>query len=227
MTHTVFVTGATGFIGRALIPALLERGHGVRALVRRGDAWKKLPAGAIPVQGDALDPASYDDAIAPADTFVHLVGTPHPGPAKAKQFRNVDLVSIEAAVSAAVHARIAHFIYLSVAHPAPVMAAYIAVREQGEKLVQDSGIPATLVRPWYVLGPGRSWPLVLAPVYGLLERLPFTRDTAERLGLVTITEMTNALLHAVENPPVKMRELNVRDIRGFAGVAAPARGSNA
>ena len=205
-----------------MIPALLERGHGVRALVRRGDAWKKVPAGAIPVQGDALDAASYRDAIAPADTFLHLVGTPHPSPAKTREFRNVDLVSIEAAVAAGVHARIAHFIYVSVAHPAPVMAAYIAVRRQGEKLVQESGIPATIVRPWYVLGPGRSWPLLFGPVYGLLERLPATRASALRLGLVTITEMTSTLVHAVEHPPVKMRELNVPDIRaqGISGTGA-------
>src|SRR4051812_40659580 len=103
--HDVFVAGATGYIGSALIPQLLARGHGVRALVRRGPAWMKLTAGALAIHGDALDPMSYRDAIAPADTFVHLVGTPHPSPRKAQQFREVDLVSIQAAVKAAVYAQ--------------------------------------------------------------------------------------------------------------------------
>src|SRR5687768_1446710 len=115
--HDVIVTGATGYLGRALVPALLERGHHVRALVRPGSE-SKLPAGTQCITGDALDAASYRDSIAPADTFVHLVGTPRPNPFKGKQFRAVDLVSVKAAVAAAIHARVGHFVYLSVAHPA-------------------------------------------------------------------------------------------------------------
>src|SRR5262245_44534726 len=112
--HDVFVTGATGYMGRALIPMLLERAHRVRALTRPGSE-NKLPAGVIPVAGDALDGASFRDRIAPADTLIHLVGTPHPAPWKGQQFRAVDLVSIRAAVAAAVQAHVAHFIYVSVA----------------------------------------------------------------------------------------------------------------
>ena len=209
--HDVFITGATGYLGRALVPVLLARGHDVRALVRPGSE-SKLPAGTRTITGDALDAASYRDSIAPADTFVHLVGTPRPTPFKGKQFRAVDLVSIRAAVAAAVHARVGHFVYLSVAHPAPVMAAYIAVRKEGEALIEASGLRATIVRPWYVLGPGHYWPFALAPVYGVLERLRPTREMALRLGLVAIEEMTAALVDAVENPPQVRRVLGVPEI---------------
>jgi uncharacterized protein YbjT (DUF2867 family) len=217
MRHEVFVTGASGYIGRALIAALHARGHGVRALVRAGSGGK-LPPGPVPVVGDALDAASYRSAVAPADTFVHLVGTAHPSPAKAREFREIDLASIRAAVNAATHARVAHFIYLSVAHPAPVMAAYIEVRQAGEALVGASGMAATIVRPWYVIGPGRSWPLALAPVYWLMRKLPPTRDMATRLALVTIEQLIAALVHAVEHPPRELRVLNVADIQA-AGVS--------
>jgi uncharacterized protein YbjT (DUF2867 family) len=209
--HDVFVTGATGYIGRALVPALLARGHTIRALVRPASA-ARVAAGALPVVGDALDAASFRDAIAPADTFVHLVGTPHPSPFKGREFRAVDLVSIKAAVDAAVHAAVRHFIYLSVAHPAPIMAAYIAVRKEGEALLRESGLRATIVRPWYVLGPGHYWPFALAPLYGVLERLPATRDMALRLGLVVLAEMTATLVDAVENPPERERIIGVPEI---------------
>ena len=78
--HDVFVTGATGYMGRALIPVLLARAHSVRALARPGSE-QKLPAGVVPVAGDALDATSFQDRIAPADTLIHLVGSliPHPG----------------------------------------------------------------------------------------------------------------------------------------------------
>jgi len=210
-THCVFVTGGTGYVGRPLINRLIERGHNVRALARRTSSV--LHSSAVRVIGDALDPSTYVAGVAPADTLVHLVGTPHPSPAKAREFRDVDLVSVRAATEAAMQTHVSHFIYLSVAQPAPVMQAYIAVRQEGEALVRATGIPATILRPWYVLGPGHRWPMLLKPVYALFERLPATRDTARRLGLVTLDEMAAALAHAVEHPPERLRICGVPEIR--------------
>jgi uncharacterized protein YbjT (DUF2867 family) len=104
-------------------------------------------------------------------------------------------------VTAARTAGVRHLIYVSVAHPAPIMHAYIAVRREGEALVEASGIPATILRPWYVLGPGHWWPYALLPVYAILRRLPSTRDAAHRLGLVTHRAMVAALVTAVQTPP--------------------------
>jgi uncharacterized protein YbjT (DUF2867 family) len=208
----VFVTGGTGYMGRRLIPQLLARGHRVQALVR-SSSTAKLPAGCVPVLGDALDAASYSAAVQPAETFVHLVGVAHPSPAKAEQFRSVDLASVRAAVPAAVTAKIRHFVYVSVAHPAPMMKAYIAARSEGEDLIRASGLNATILRPWYVLGPGHRWPMILRPFYWLVEQYPGTRESARRLGLVTIDQMLAALMRAVENPPDAVRILEVPQIR--------------
>ena len=95
------------------------------------------------------------------------------------------------------------------------MAAYIEVRRAGEALVTASGMAATFVRPWYVLGPGHRWPLLVLPAYWLIERLPATRETATRLGLVTLEQLVAALVHAVEHPPRDVRVLNVPDIRAM------------
>jgi len=196
----IFVTGGTGYLGRPLIAALLARGDDVHALVRPGSE-ARLPPGARPIPGDALDAASVASSIPPGATVVHLVGTPHPNPSKAAEFQRVDLGSIRATTTAARLAGAGHLVYVSVAHPAPVMHAYIAVRQQGEALVSSTGIPATILRPWYVLGPGHYWPYLLVPAYAILRRLPATRDTATRLGLVTRTAMVAALVRAVADPP--------------------------
>ena len=82
--------------------------------------------------GNALDASTFAPVVTPADTIVHLVGTPHPSPSKAAEFQQVDLPSILASVEAARRARAAHLVYVSVAHPAPVMHAYIEVRSAGE-----------------------------------------------------------------------------------------------
>ena len=200
--NPVFITGGTGYIGKPLIEALLKNGFAVHALARP-ESVHKLPPGALPVIGNALDDATFAHAIPPSATFVHLVGTPHPNPAKAAEFRRVDLASIKAAVMAARHAAVQHFVYVSVAHPAPVMRAYIAVREEGETLVRATGIRATILRPWYILGPGHWWPYLLLPVYWILRWVPTARDGAARLGLVTRRAMITALVRAIETPPAE------------------------
>ena len=210
--NPVFITGGTGYLGVPLIKALLAKGYAVHALVR-AQSVDRLPHGALPVIGNALDAASFASKIPAGATLVHLVGTPHPNPAKAAEFRRVDLASIHASVAAAKQAGVRHVVYLSVAHPAPVMQAYIDVRREGEALVQASGIPATILRPWYVLGPGHRWPTVFSPFYKLLEWIPATREVALRLGMVSLDNMVTAKVNAVESPPDKVRVMNVIDIR--------------
>src|SRR6185503_19977982 len=112
----VFVTGGTGYVGRPLIETLVARGHAVSALARPA-SQARLPSGAIPVPGDALDETTYAHAIPGGATFVRLVGTPHPNPAKAAEFRRVDLASIRAAAVAAKRSGARHFVYMSVAQP--------------------------------------------------------------------------------------------------------------
>jgi uncharacterized protein YbjT (DUF2867 family) len=208
----VFITGGTGYLGRALIAELLRRGHEVRALVRRGSEGK-LPEGCEVTVGDPLDESTFARAVRPADTFVQLVGVPRPSPAKARQFREIDLISARASVRAARGGGVEHFVYVSVAQPAPVMKAYIEVRAEGERLIRESGMRATILRPWYVLGPGRRWPYLLVPFYRACELLPPTRETARRLGLVTHAQMTRALVEAVESPGANFRIVTVPQIR--------------
>ena len=172
-----------------------------------------MPIGAEIAVGDALREETFASAIPPADTLVHLVGTPNPGPARGEQFRAVDLVSIRAAVGAARRAGVRHLVYVSVAQPAPVMRAYIAVRQEGEALVRSTGLAATILRPWYVLGPGHRWPIVLVPLYAIMQRIRATRERAERLGLVTLAQMVAALVWSAEHPPAGVRIVDVPEIR--------------
>lgn len=213
----VFVAGGTGYIGRPLLAALLARGRPVRALVRPGSE-RKLPRGAVAVVGNAFDAGSFRDSIAPAKTFVQLVGVAHPSPVKTVQFRSVDLASVRASTEAASAGGVEHFVYVSVAQPAPaIMKSYAAIRARGEAILRASGMNATFLRPWYVLGPGHRWPYLLLPAYWLFERLPVTRETAKRLGLVTLPQMVAALVAAVENPPRGVRIVEVPEIRRRAG----------
>ncbi len=215
-SRRIFITGGTGYIGTSLIPILLERDHRVRVLVRPGSK-AKLPAACEVVSGNALDANTYRQLIRPCDTFIHLVGTPHPSPSKGAEFRAVDLVSGREAISACAELGMHHFIYLSVAHPAPIMKDYIAVRAECEKMIEENHLNSTILRPWYVLGPGHRWPYVLLPIYKICEWLPFTRPAALRLGLVTLEQLVLALVEAVESPVRGTRIVAVPEIRSARG----------
>lgn len=212
MRASVFIAGGTGYIGRRLIAALVARGHTVRALARAGSEGK-LPPGAVPVIGDVLRAASFAPAIAPNDVVVHLVGTPRPSPAKAAQFEAIDFVSARECHAAAERAGARHFVYVSVAHPAPVMHAYIDVRVRVEESLRAGTVPYTVLRPWYVLGPGHRWPYALMPLYWVAALVPSLQEGASRLGLVTLAEMVGALVWSVENAGLESRVLEVPDIR--------------
>jgi len=191
--------------------SLVTYGHEVTALVRAGSEGKVV-AGVTSITGDVLSRETYASRIPANAVVVHLVGTPHPSPAKAAEFEAVDFVSVRECVAASQAAGARHFVYVSVAHPAPVMHAYVDVRVRGEALLRESGLPHTILRPWYVLGPGHRWAYLLIPMYWVLGVLPRTRDGARRLGLVTLDQMIATLTWAVETASNESRVLEVPDI---------------
>jgi uncharacterized protein YbjT (DUF2867 family) len=214
MNKNIFITGGTGYIGSRVIPLLLEKGYTVNALVRQGSE-NKLSSGCNAVTGNALDGSTFADKVQGNDTFIHLVGVAHPGPGKAEQFNKIDLVSVRESVAAAKQGGVKHFIYLSVAEPAPTMHEYIAVRKQGEEMIIQSGMNGTFIKPWYVLGPGHWWPYFILPIYRIFQLIPGTRDTARRLYPVKLKNVVNAIVYSTENPASGIRKLMTQELLKF------------
>lgn len=210
----ILIAGATGYLGSRLATQLLERGHDVVAFTRPGSVDRVPPCCDI-VTGDACDPEAYAEAAQTCDTLIHLVGVAHPSPSKAKAFETVDLASARAAAYAAHRADVRHVLYVSVANPAPMMHAYVAARLKAEAAFRAVNIPLSVFRPWYVVGPGHYWPLLLKPIYRCAESLPGMRADAQRLGLLSLDEMLEAMLHAVDNPPRVTRVWDAPAIRDY------------
>ena len=211
--RSITVTGGTGYLGRPTIERLVADRHPVTALTRAASR-SRVPPGARVIEGSALDPLDIARALEPGGTLVHLVGARRPSPARTRELREVDLASAAAAAEAATEVAIGYIVYVSVAQPAPVMEAYVATRSEAERLLIETGIPTTILRPWYVLGPGHWWPCALVPLYWIAERIPSQRDTARRLGLVTHAQMVSALVRAAVTPGDGVRLVEVPEIRG-------------
>jgi len=211
--HPVFITGGTGYIGSRLIKKLLKKNYRVIALVRKGSEHK-LPGGAEALVGNPFDAKTFAEQIPEGSIFIQLLGVPHPSPKKAGLFKEIDLKSVKASADAAASANLLHFIYVSVAMaPSDFMKAYQDACREGEEYCLNKNLNCTFIRPWYVLGPGHWWPILLLPLYGIAELVPSLRPKARTRALVTINQMLRTLLNTVEQKPVAHSIIEIKNIR--------------
>ena len=85
-----------------------------------------------------------------------------------------------------------------------------------ESLLLESGVPYTIIRPWYVLGPGHRWAYALYPMYWIAGAIPSMREGARRLGMVTLGQMIATLTWAVETADGESRTIEAADIKRVA-----------
>jgi nucleoside-diphosphate-sugar epimerase len=162
----VLVTGASGFVGAAACRRLAADGHAVSALVRRPGSE---PPGTTAVAGDLTDGDGLRAAVAAAapDAVVHLAAE-IASQRDAQRIRAVNVEGTRRLVDACraldapprlvftstVVTGDAHGALLTEDTPLPVTTAYGRSKQEGERLVLESGLPAVVVRPSHVYGPG-------------------------------------------------------------------------
>ena len=169
----VLVTGASGFLGAAVCSRLTEAGHATFALVRSPGSQ---PGGTTAVAGDLVDEAALRDAVARAEPecVIHLAAEI----ATQRDPDRIDLVNIqgtrrllEACTAAAAPPR---FVFASTVvtgeadgavldeqSELPVETEYGRSKQEGERLVRESGLEHAILRPSHVYGPGGWFALEL------------------------------------------------------------------
>ena len=95
------------------------------------------------------------------------------------------------------------------------MRDFQQVRAEGERLLLQTGLKTTFIRPWYVLGPGHWWPILLKP-FLFVAKYAGKREAVENLNTVTLPQMIRVLLHAIKNPPGKNAVYDVAGIKSFS-----------
>jgi uncharacterized protein YbjT (DUF2867 family) len=161
----ILVTGATGFIGTTIVPALCGEGHAVRALVRTPAGGERVKAlGAEPVTGDISNAASLQAAIEGCTHVVHLVAIIQGRPA---EFQTVMTDGTRSLVAAARESGVERFVLMSAlgaAEPTPETVPYFRAKWAMEQEVKASGLEYTIFRPSFVFGKGGALPTFISQV---------------------------------------------------------------
>lgn len=213
----LLVTGATGFVGRAVLAAALERGWAVRAVLRSADP--RLPAGAEGVAvGDLAAPRDLTAALDGIDAVIHLAGIAHRGAEIAEdRYHAVNAEGTRLLAKAAASASVGNFVFVSSIKvngdrtagapfrpddpPAP-SDAYARSKLAGERaLAEEAGrMGWSVVRPPLVVGAGAGGNLLrLLSVVRKGIPLPLG-STGNRRSVIGLDNLVDLLLTAPPRP---------------------------
>jgi len=261
----VFVTGASGFIGGVLCRRLLDNGHDVSALVRRPGSQ---PPGTTPIAGDLSDARLLKRTVIDArpECVIHLAAE-IASQRDARKIQAVNVAGTEYLVDACralggqdptagprivfastVVTGDAHGALLTEDTPLPAETPYGRSKQQGERLVLESGLPAVVVRPSHVYGPGGWYAEELVArlrqpgrfaVIGRGENLwdvVRVEDVADALVLAAESAPAGSLYHVVDDEPITFYDFMALTAKALrvgpprripAAVARLVAGSNA
>jgi uncharacterized protein YbjT (DUF2867 family) len=154
---TVLVTGASGFVGRHILDALVKAGHPVRGLVRQVPVRKNRVEGVEYVRGvDVADAVTLTpEMFRGVDAVIHLVGIIQENRRKGQTFERVHVEGTRNVVAEAQRAGFdGRLVYMSaIGSKGDAPAEYSRTKYQAERIVMGSNLPYTIFRPSLVLGP--------------------------------------------------------------------------
>src|ERR1700710_3042107 len=196
----VLVAGASGFVGRRLVPELVEAGHEVRAMTRHPDTYS---GAGTAVRGDVHDPGTLTEARAGCDAayyLVHSLGN--------DDFRRKDAAAAKAFSAAAKDAGVQHIVYLGgLGDDADDLSDHLRSRREVEGLLGSSGVRVTSIRAGIIVGHGGiSWELTRQ----LVEHLPAMvtpRWVHTRTQPVAAADVVRYLVGVLEVPETADRAL--------------------
>lgn len=195
---TIALTGATGFVGQAVLDVAAERDLAVRALTRRE---QEIRANVAWVPGTLSDPATLGALCEGANTVVHVAGlTNATDPA---DFDAANVEGTQRMIEAAKAARIKRFVFVSsLAARQPDLSQYGASKAKAETLVEKSGLDWTIVRPPGVYGPRDVdyFEMFRSAKWGFIPLPPSGASS-----IIHVHDLARLLIDLIDAPPALVR----------------------
>jgi NADH dehydrogenase len=197
----VFVTGATGFVGHALLHRLCAAGHVVRCLVRRGSEKDLRGLGAIArIEGDILMDG-LEEGMAGCDTVIHLVGIIREQRAMNVTFERVHTEGTLNVLEAAKTAGVRRYLHMSALGTRPGAASrYHQTKWAAEEAVRASHLDWTIFRPSIIYGKGDGFVTMLASMVRRAPVVPVIGSGRQRLQPVPVEQVAEGFAGALDLP---------------------------
>ncbi|EAP98506.1 putative oxidoreductase [Janibacter sp. HTCC2649] len=193
----VLVTGATGYIGSRLVPALLAAGHEVRVLTRSADrlasrAWHDE---VDIIEGDATSRSDLDTALADIDVAYYLLHSMDGG----DNFEERDREMARTFGLAAQGAGVQRIVYLSGLHPAAEkLSSHLASRVEVGDLLMASGVPTVVLQAAIIVGSGSASFEMLRHLTHNLPAMITPKWVNNRIQPIAISDVLHYLVGAAE-----------------------------
>jgi nucleoside-diphosphate-sugar epimerase len=211
----ILVTGASGFVGRAVIGALAGSGRAVRAAMRRPSAVSFPASVETVVHPDLAHPFDWSPYLDGVAQVVHLAGIAHTGGVAAERYERINHAATAELAAAAAQRGIRHFVFVSSIRAQSGPSADHALTERdeaqptdaygrsklaAEAAVRESGVPFTILRPALFYGPGVKGNFALL-LRAARSRAPLpVKDFVNRRSLIGIDNFISALDFVLSSP---------------------------
>lgn len=203
------VTGSTGYIGRRLVPALLDRGYTVRAMARTPDKLDDAPwrDDAEIVRGDLGDPdslASVFDGVDVVYYLVHSMGS-------SSDFVSAEEQAAHNVAAAAEKAGVSRIVYLSGLHPDGELSRHLSSRNAVGEILMKSSVETVVLQAGIVVGAGSA---SFEMIRHLTDRLPVMTTPKWVSNKIQPISIADVLHYLVEAADVAVPESRTFDVGG-------------
>jgi nucleoside-diphosphate-sugar epimerase len=195
----VAITGATGFIGRALCLRLRSLGYPVKALVRTPENARDLELeGVALVVGDLSGRPALDRLLQDVSAVIHCAGAVRGNSQLAFDRTNVDGMSLLLTASRSMSPPPRFILLSSLAAREPELSWYARSKRRGEEMLRDcEELESVILRPPPVYGPGDR---EMLPIFKLMKRgfAPVSGSASSRISLVHVDDLVEAIICCLE-----------------------------
>jgi uncharacterized protein YbjT (DUF2867 family) len=200
--QTVFVTGATGFVGRAVVHALRADGLKVRCLVRRGSERDLRGLEAIErVEGNVLVRQTLDEGIRGCDAVVHLVGIIREHRGRGITFGRLHVDGTLNVLAAATAAGVRRYLHMSaLGTSATARSRYHQTKWLAEEAVRASALSWTIFRPSVIYGKGDGLVSMLAQMVSRLPVVPVIGEGRQKFQPIAVEQVAEGFRGALTRP---------------------------